>query len=207
MILPDGYSEVPTGRIATVVTCLEMISPPPQRGEPVDAPWRLARIERPEPEWYRDLYRRVGEAWLWYSRLAMPRAELAAILGDPAVAVFALETGGRQEGLLELDFRDGPGCELAFFGLTTRTIGRGAGRWLMNRAIEQAWSRPIDRLWVHTCTLDHPAALTFYIHSGFRPYARRIEIAPDPRLTGITPRSAAPHVPILDPGQVFKQEP
>jgi GNAT superfamily N-acetyltransferase len=92
---------------------------------------------------------------------------------------------GRDEGLLELDFREAGTCELAFFGVTQAIQGSGAGRFLMNRAIEYAWRRPISRLWVHTCTLDHPDALAFYLRSGFRAYARRVELADDPRLTGL----------------------
>jgi GNAT superfamily N-acetyltransferase len=175
-----------------------MDAPAPLRAEPAAVPWRLARIERPEPAAYRELFRRVGEPWLWYSRLAMPAGALTALLADPAVEVYALELDGRQEGLLELDFREPTRCELAFFGLTAGILGRGAGRWLMNRAIERAWARPIERFWVHTCTLDHPGALDFYIRSGFRPYARRVEVAADPRLMGLAPRSAAGHVPLLD---------
>jgi hypothetical protein len=51
---------------------------------------------------------------------------------------------------------------------------------------------------VHTCTLDHPNALGFYLRSGFTPYARSVEIADDPRLHGVLPRSAAPHVPVME---------
>lgn len=67
----------------------------------------------------------------------------------------------------------------------------------MNRAIDLAWSRPIERFWVHTCTLDHPRAVDFYVRSGFRPYERKIEILDDPRVIGLLPRSAAPDIPIL----------
>jgi GNAT superfamily N-acetyltransferase len=81
--------------------------------------------------------------------------------------------------------------------LTERIVGNGIGRWLMNRAIERAWSRPIHRFHVHTCNLDHPSALGFYIRSGFRPYKRQIEIGDDPRLTGVLAPDAAPDVPMI----------
>ena len=68
----------------------------------------------------------------------------------------------------------------------------------MNRAIERAWSQPIRRFWVHTCTLDSPGAIGFYQRSGFRPYAIEVEVADDPRLSGHLPRTAAPHVPIIE---------
>ena len=69
-----------------------------------------------------------------------------------------------------------------FFGVTANLIGNGAGSWLMCRALEIAWSRPIRRVWVQTCSFDHPAALAFYQRSGFRAFRRQIEIASDPRL-------------------------
>jgi GNAT superfamily N-acetyltransferase len=197
MILPDGYSDVPAGKIAAVVTHLEMTEPPPLRPDPMGA-WTLRKVERPGLDWYRGLYTRVGADWLWFSRVRMPDAELAAILHAPLVDIYALVDGFSDEGLLELDFREAGQCELAFFGVTARLIGTGAGRWLMNRALELVWSRPVERLWVHTCTLDHPSALAFYQRSGFRPFRRQIEITDDPRLDGTAPRTAASHVPIIE---------
>ena len=70
-------------------------------------------------------------------------------------------------------------------------------RWLMNRALEKVWQRPLSRFWVHTCTLDHPRALNFYRAQGFVPYARAIETFTDPRASGLLPAEAAPHVPLL----------
>ena len=197
MTLPDGYSDLPAGKVAAVVTHLEMTERPALRSDPEGA-WTLRRVPSPDLDWFRDLYRRVGEEWLWFSRLQMADAELAAIIRSPMVDVHALVHEGRDEGLLELDFREAGQCELAFFGVTADLVGSGAGRWLMNRALEQAWSRQVSRVWVHTCTLDHPSALAFYQRSGFRAFRRQIEIADDPRLDGTAPRSAAKHVPIIE---------
>ncbi len=200
MLLPDGYSDVPAGKIASVVTCLEMRAPPApgtERADRTGARWQFRRVPHPDSSWYRDLFARVGTEWLWFSRIVMPMSELDAILSNPAVEVYALSIAGRDEGLLELDFREPGTCELAFLGLTPAVHGHGAGRFLMNRALELAWSHPISRLWVHTCTLDHPAALPFYLRSGFRAYARRVEVEDDPRLTGLAPPSAATHVPVV----------
>ena len=128
MLIPDGYSDIPAGKLASVVTCLEMHAMPAKRGERADAPWRLRHVVVPQADWYRDLYSRVGSQWLWFSRLEMPIGQLEAILRDPKVDIYALEVDGRDEGLLELDFRDGNDCELAFFGLTDAVLGQGAGR-------------------------------------------------------------------------------
>lgn len=196
--VPLGYSPVLPGQLANVVTCLEMLAAPPQRPDSgFPAPYALVRSPSPDMAAYRALFRRIGERWLWYSRLVMPDAQLAAILANPAVEVFVLRAEGQDLGLLELDFRQMPDCELAFFGLAPEAIGGGLGRTLMNVALRRVWERPIRRLWVHTCNFDHPAALGFYIRSGFRPYAYQIEVQPDPRLTGHLPRDAAPQVPII----------
>ena len=200
MILEDGYIDVAPGKLAAVVTSLEMLAPAAQRPVPELAGVSVRAVDSPEASWYRDLYARVGaEDWLWFSRLKLSSDALEAIIQHPKVEIFALTVDGRDEGLLELDFRVDRECELAFFGVTALCIGRGAGRLLMNTAIERAWSHPITRFWVHTCTLDHPGALQFYIRSGFRPYRRQVEIADDPRLSGLIPKSAAPHVPIIRP--------
>lgn len=197
MALTDGFHDIPAGKIAAVVTYLEMYELPQLRPEPVHGPWRLRQVEHPDRDWYRRLYRRVGEDWLWFSRLFLSDTALLEILEHPGVEVYALEVEGADLGLLELDFRNEKDCELAFFGLAPELRGQGAGRWLMNRAITRAWTQPIERLWLHTCTLDDPTALPFYQRSGFRPYCRQIEVADDPRLVGKSPREAAPHVPII----------
>jgi GNAT superfamily N-acetyltransferase len=197
MTLPDGCSDVPADKITAVVTHLEMTERPALRRDPEGA-WTSRRVPSPDLDWFRDLYRRVGEEWLWFSRLQMADAELAAIIRSPMVDVYALVHEERDEGLLELDFRDAGQCELAFFGVTADLIGGGAGRWLMNRALELAWSRQVSRVWVHTCTFDHPSALAFYQRSGFRPLRRQIEIADDARLDGTAPRSVAKHVPVIE---------
>lgn len=195
-MLEDGLHDVPTGHTASVVTYLEMLSEAPQR-PCADLPMRLERVTRPDPEWYLRLFRRVGDPWLWFGRLEMARADLEALLADPLVHVHAVMDGEAEKGLLELDFRAQGACELAYFGLVPEAVGDGAGRWMMNRAIRMAWAEGITRFHVHTCTLDHPAALEFYRRSGFVPYKREIEIAADPRLIGLIPEGAAPHVPLI----------
>jgi len=199
MRIPDGYHDIPAGKLAAVVTYLEMTAPPAPRPERSDAPWVLRHVSAPALAWYRDLYRRVGADWLWSSRLELTDAALAAIITVPEVEVHALTVSGRDEGILELDFRVPGECEIGFFGLGPSIVGAGAGRWLMNRAIAIAWARPITRFWLHTCSLDSPAALAFYLRSGFAPYDRKVEVFDDPRLTGVLPRGAAPQIPLIRP--------
>jgi GNAT superfamily N-acetyltransferase len=197
MILPDGYSDVPAGKIAAVVTHLEMtersaLSPLPP------GPWTLRKVDHPDLAWYRDLYSRVGEEWLWFSRIRATDENLAARLHHPLVETHALVADGGDEGLLELDFRVPETCEIGMFGVTAKLVGTGAAHWLMSHALQLAWSRPIKRLWLHTCTYDHPAAVPFYQRAGFRAFRRQVEVEDDPRLDGTAPRDVARHVPVIE---------
>lgn len=194
-----GFHDVPPGCVAAVVTYLEMDAPPPSSAAAPPPGLSLVHVRNPSSEWYLDLFRAIGgQDWLWSSRLELDRCALAAILADAAVEIRVLRDGaGRDLGLLELDFRTPKQCKLAFFGVARAVQGQGVGRWMMQAALARAWAVPMDRVLVNTCTLDHPAALPFYMRSGFRPVARRVEIGPDPRLAGLLPRDAAPHVPVL----------
>jgi GNAT superfamily N-acetyltransferase len=191
-----SYQPIKDGEIVAVVTFLEM------RERPIEtaplSPLRIHRVEKPEPEAYRALFRSVGARWLWFSRLIMDDAKLSAIIGDPNVDLFTVvDEDGGEVGMLELDFREAGECELSFVGLVPELSGHGHGRWLLAEAVRLAWRDGVTRVHVHTCTLDHPAALGAYRRAGFVPVKRSIERFPDPRLLGILPGDCAPQVPLL----------
>lgn len=193
----NGYTDLPPGKLANVVTYLEMRTPPPVTLASTTSEFLIRRATQPDLNWYRRLYREIGEPWLWFSRLRLSDDELRAILHDPAIDVFALSHAGADRGLLEFDRRRFPDVELSFFGVTPALIGKGAGRALLQHCLPLAWEHHPQRVWLHTCTTDHPAALAFYTKFGFVPYKRAIEIDDDPRVSGEIPRAAAPHIPIL----------
>lgn len=203
MTFPDGYSDLPPGKIASVVTYLEMRQCPQVAMTEAPAGLSFRRVVDPDLDWYRALYRAVGQEWLWFSRLRLSDEELAGIIHDPRVEVYTLSKDPDSKGvkgdkgLLELDRRIAGNVEIAYFGLAADLVGVGAGKHLMAKALDAAWTPATDRVWVHTCTLDHPRALSFYLNAGFTPNKRAIEIADDPRLTGEAPRTAAPHFPII----------
>ena len=123
---------------------------------------------------------------------------LAAIVHDTRVAVYAVQDGNDDIGIVELNWRDAPNCEIAFFGIVEEAVGGGVGRWTMAEVQRVAFDDGAARLWLHTCTHDHPRALPFYVAQGFRPYRREIEIALDPRLSGNVRRDAAAFHPIIE---------
>ncbi len=192
-----GLIPVRDDEVATIVTTLEMRTKPPLRPLP-SSPLRLAAWDGPSAEKYRALFRRVGAPWLWFSRLVMTERQLLDIIHDPAVSIYAVvDRAGIEVGMLELDFRAPRTCELSYFALIPELAGKGLGRWLMAEALSRAWVKGIDRVWVHTCTLDHPSALNFYRAQGFVAIVRTVETFPDPRLSGHLPPDAAPQVPLL----------
>jgi GNAT superfamily N-acetyltransferase len=196
--LPNGYYDLPSGKLANVVTCLEMMSNPLVGPQSLPAGFSLRRFGPQDLTLFRDLFRKVGEDLMWFSRVIMPDEKLAAILSHTDVESYALCKDEAPIGILELDFRDMPNCELAFFGLVPDAVGSGAGRSLMNMAIDLAWAKPINRFWVHTCHFDHPNALRFYQRSGFKPYKLMVEVHDDARLLGKMPKSASPHVALIE---------
>jgi len=192
-----SYEAVPDNELAAVVTYLEMREAP--AADVPSSTLQLRRIANPTADQYRALFRKVGGPWLWFSRLIMKDDELAAVIGHPDVDLFEVAAVEAVVGMLELDFRESGQCELAFIGLVPELAGQGHGRWLLAEAVKRAWREGVERVHVHTCSLDHPAALNAYRRAGFKPYKRAIERFPDPRLSGILPKDCAPHVPLLQP--------
>jgi GNAT superfamily N-acetyltransferase len=200
-MLPDGFTDLAPGKVASVVTYLEMRERP--GGTEVPPPiastknLRLRPVETPDLNWYRALYRRAGEQWLWFSRLEMTDAQLAAVLHSSSNELFVAEQEGIEIGMAELDRSHPPDVEITFFGLFTEATGKGLGRRFMSALLDQAWKKSATRVWLHTCNLDAAAALPFYMKCGFCPYKQAIEVADDPRISGILPEDVAPHVPII----------
>jgi len=193
----EELTDVPAGKMATVITHLEMTALPDLPDAPLPDGITLQHFVKPDLTWYRDLQRRVGEPWLWYLRPAMDDAALSAIIHDDRVEVHALMADGRAEGIVELDKRVPGEVELAYFGVTPAMIGRGTGRAMMTATLRLAFADDPKRVWVHTCTADHPAALGFYLRSGFRATKRQFGLDDDPRAIGVLPVDAAPHIPFI----------
>src|SRR5437667_9906222 len=172
------------------ITYLEMLARPAGRRFP--APLRKLALMQAEActiSFYRYLYDTVGEPWLWFERRMMGDAALAAQIGKPTIEVFVLYVRGVPAGFFELDTAAPRDTKLCYFGLIPDFIGRRLGPYLLQAAIDRAWSRPIDRFWLHTSTFDHPKALRVYQLARFVVYARRAVTFDDPREHGLLPRT------------------
>lgn len=196
----NGYTDIPNGKVANVATFLELREKPPLRPAPFAGDLTLFEMRAPDVARYRAIFKAVGEDWLWFSRLTLTEEALADTIATPEFEIFILMRAGRDIGLLELHRLPEATVKLAYFGLAAEAFGTGAGRFLMNEALERAFDRyKARRLFVHTCTMDSPGALEFYLRSGFKPYKRAIEVADDPRLSGHVPRDKGSYHPIIEP--------
>ena len=157
------------------VTYMEMREPPAQVSH--DGPERITE-EKLAPDAYLDLYRRVGEPVGWDARLKLSAAELATLLAGPALQIYVLrDADAGPLGFCEFDRQAFPDVELKNFGLIPQAQGRKLGPCLLTTAILGTWRTPPTRLWLHTDTWDHPAAMKVYEKAGFKVFDVRDERA------------------------------
>ncbi|MBB4286434.1 GNAT family N-acetyltransferase [Roseospira goensis] len=190
---------IPPGRLRETVTDLERRTPPDASPPPLPDGLHLRRYAG-TLTWaaFAPLFHAVGDPWLWRDRLYRTEAEQDAHLSDPGIVVHVLErTTGQALGFCEMDCRDrAVGFRVLYFGLVPGAIGGGRGRLLFAHALADAWSLGPACVGLDTCTHDHPKALAFYESFGFTVTGRRVVEADDPRLTGLLPRTAGPHIPL-----------
>ena len=156
-------------RMRVTIHQLEMTLPsqlvPPHKPHPA---YDLVRVAIPCPPLNRFLYTTVGGDWYWIDRLGWSYAQWQAYLEQETVETWVAYVSGTPAGYFELDGQPGGSIEVAFFGLLPQFVGQGLGGSLLSRAVERAWSVGAGRVWVHTCSLDHPNALPGYQARGFR---------------------------------------
>lgn len=185
------------GRLRVVITFLEMRTKPaamPPRPHKLASDTTLAILRVPgiSIPFYRYLYDAVGRPWRWHERRKFSDAKLGGILADPRVEVMVVYINGEPGGYVELDRRTGNDVEIAYFGVTPPFIGKGVGKLLLRAGLDAAWRHNPDRVWVHTCNLDHPRALGFYQRAGFAPYKQVVKMVPDPsKALGLPPLALA----------------
>jgi GNAT superfamily N-acetyltransferase len=151
-------------------TYLEMVTPEALR----PAPWphddvQLRRQDGAPPSLYRYLYREVGRPWFWLDRWDWSDRRITEHLDMSGVEVWLLLERGTPAGFFEL-YRTAQETEIAYFGLLPELTGRGLGKALLTRATREAWRTETSRVWLHTCSLDHPSAIHNYRARGFTVY-------------------------------------
>jgi GNAT superfamily N-acetyltransferase len=158
-------------RIEVTRTYLEMREPSELRPTRLSDP--LIRIES-QPncsvDLFRLLYVEVGRDYHWVDRLFWTDEDVTAYLARPEISLWLMTLGSKHAGYFELRRCEDDATEIAYFGLLPGFLGRGLGKHLLTFAVEQAWADGANRVWLHTCTLDDPAALPNYLQRGFKPF-------------------------------------
>lgn len=119
---------------------------------------------------FRSLYVEVGKNYHWIDRLAWTDQDIRAYLAQPEISLWLMTYDKETAGYFELRKCEDGSTEIAYFGLMPQFIGRGLGKHLLTSAVEQAWADGANRVWLHTCTLDDPAALPNYLKRGFKSF-------------------------------------
>jgi GNAT superfamily N-acetyltransferase len=127
----------------------------------------IERVEQCPPALWRHLYTEVGREYHWVDRLAWTDQEIATYLADPALELWILRVKEEPAGYFELRRHDDGAVEIAYFGLLPAFTGQGLGKFMLTRAVERAWQRGANRVWLHTSSLDHSSALSNYLARGF----------------------------------------
>jgi GNAT superfamily N-acetyltransferase len=153
-------------------TYLEMRDASQLRPTPLPVGAKASRVSDCPPAFWRRLYGEVGRAYRWTDRLQWTDEEIVAYLTDPAIQLWVLTVDETTAGYFELRrYPDGV-IEIAYFGLLPEFVGRGLGKALLSAAAAEAWRAGAVRVWLHTSTLDHPAALPNYLARGFEIFNR-----------------------------------
>jgi ribosomal protein S18 acetylase RimI-like enzyme len=160
---------------ATVRVCYLELRAPPAAAAAASFAAAIA-VERLTRAEYLALYRRVGEPVGWDQRLRMPPGELEALLAGEDVRIYVLRSAeGTGLGLCEFDRSGFPDVELKNFGIIPEAQGQGLGRQLLATATGREWQAGPARIWLHTDSWDHPAAIRLYSSLGFRVFEERDE--------------------------------
>ena len=151
-------------------TYLELKDREQLRPVPLDRRARLERVVACSPAYFLFLYAQVGRRYHWRDRLVWTDEQCRARIGQPGVELWVLYTGGSPAGYFELELHDDDAVEIVYFGLMPEYVGHGLGKQMLTAAAQRGWEMGGKRVWLHTCTLDNPAALPNYLKRGFTPF-------------------------------------
>ena len=157
----------------SIVSHLEMTSRKDFSPVEVPAGLKVSVVESPDGSVNQQMYREVGADWDWTDRLVWTAEQWKEFAVKEGFETWLAYWGGEVAGYFELEGQDGGSVEVVHFGLLPGMIGKGLGAAMLSLAIQQAWARSdTKRVWLHTCTEDHPHALTNYEKRGFRLFKR-----------------------------------
>jgi ribosomal protein S18 acetylase RimI-like enzyme len=123
--------------------------------------------KNPTPEFCKFLYKEVGKDFFWRDRLRWSDQQWLDYINNNFFQLYVLKYKNNLAGYYELLYDiNANSTEIPYFGIFKELYGKGIGGYLLTDAILTAFEENIEKVWVHTCTLDHPNALKNYIARG-----------------------------------------
>lgn len=153
--------------MSSTVFHLEILSPSELKPAEVRSGFEFVEI-RSASESSR-LYREVGGSWQWEDRLPWSLERWEHWVSSSNVITWHVFFNGEEAGYVEVERQAEGSVEIVYFGLLPEMIGKGLGGGMLTLAVRRIWEMDgTERVWLHTCTEDHPAAMANYEKRGFR---------------------------------------
>ena len=127
----------------------------------------LIKKIKPDFQLNKFFYKQVGKKHRWIDRLIWSDEKWMTYISNRNLETYVISKYDELVGFFELLYNpELKETEISYFGLLEEYIGKGIGGFALSSAIRKAFEKNINRLWLHTCTLDHPNALKNYIARG-----------------------------------------
>ena len=127
----------------------------------------LVKKIKPDFQLNKFFYKQVGKKHRWIDRLSWSDGKWMNYISNKNLETYIISESEELAGFFELLYNpELKETEISYFGLLEEYIGKGIGGYALSVAIKKSFEKNIKRVWLHTCTLDHPNALKNYIARG-----------------------------------------
>ena len=133
----------------------------------------LVKKIKPDFQLNKFFYKQVGKKYRWKDRLTWTDEKWIKYISNKNLETYVISESEDLVGFFELLYNpELKETEISYFGLLEEYIGKGIGGYALSEAIKKSFEKKIKRVWLHTCTLDHPNALKNYIARGMRVFKK-----------------------------------
>ncbi|MDA9631471.1 GNAT family N-acetyltransferase [Candidatus Pelagibacter sp.] len=120
-------------------------------------------------------YKKIGKKHRWVDRLVWMESKWIDYVSNKRVKTYVFKYNDDLAGFFELIFHfEKKEVEIAYFGLLEEYQNKKLGSYLLSQAIKKSFIKSINRVWVHTCSLDHKNAMNNYISRGMKVFKTEI---------------------------------
>jgi len=134
-----------------------------------DENYSLSLLEPTDFQLNKFFYKNIGKKHKWVDRLVWTEAQWIDYVSNKKVSTYILKFKNNLAGFFELiSHEEKKEIEIAYFGLLEEFHNKKLGSFLLSEAIKKSFKDSTERVWVHTCSLDHKNALNNYVARGMK---------------------------------------